>query len=114
MRWTLMIAAMLVVHSLAHVAFNQWRGRAIVAKAGLPQLPSRAWITYAHIDGHDLLFEEVALGFTAPSAQMDEWMKGVDDWDAGRSESGGSILSHSIRRWDVTSGVDFSATISYK
>ena len=113
-RWIALIVLVLVVHTLSHVALNQWRGRSIAKKAGLPQLPSRAWVTYAHTEDHNLLFEEVSMGFTAPRAQMDEWLKGVDDWKPNESASEANVLNHSIRRWGVTSGVDFSATLNYK
>ena len=106
-----MAAVLFVLQWPYRAVLNQWRGHLIVAKAGLPELPEGAWITYANIKRHDLLFEEVALGFSAPSRETDEWIATVE----GRGfDADISVLGHSVRRWSSESGADFSASLSYK
>ena len=113
-RWVCLIVALLILYTTSHTAVNQWRARSIVRKSGLPSLPSHACIIYTRIYGHNLLFEEVAMGFTAPKEEMDEWIKTTNEWGKERGGSGANVLNYSLRRWDVISGVDFSASLSYK
>ena len=54
------------------------------------------------------------MGFTAPKEEMDEWIKTTNEWGKERGGSGANVLNYSLRRWDVISGVDFSASLSYK
>jgi len=113
-RWVCVIAALLVLYGSSLSAVNQWCARRIVQKAGLPSLPPNACIVYSHIYGHNLLFEEVALGFTAPKDQMEEWIKATNDWGQSDRHSAAGVLNYSVRKWDVIYGVDFSASLSYK
>jgi hypothetical protein len=113
-RWISAIIVILVIHSLAHTAANQIRGRSIAKAAGLPPLPSGVWITHANIYSHNMVFEEVTMGFKAPRQQMEEWMSKVQSMDKSSTASEASVLDSSLREWDTTSGVDFSASLSYK
>lgn len=113
-RWTVLLAAILTLHSLAHFVATKRRAAAIVKAVELPPLPPEATITYAHSHTHNLFFDEVAFGFSAPQSEMDEWLEKLKFWKVQRSGSGVSILNYTIREWDVVPGVDFSASLSSK
>jgi hypothetical protein len=113
-RWTVLVAAIFTLHSLAHVVGTKRRASAIIKAIELPPLPPEATLTYAHTHQHNLFFDEVSFGFSAPQSQMDEWLEKLESWKVQRSGSGVSILNYAIREWDVVPGVDFSASLSSK
>lgn len=54
------------------------------------------------------------MGFRAPKPQMNEWLRAMRVWKERVYVSEAGVLNYSIREWDVISGVDFSASLSYK
>jgi hypothetical protein len=104
--------APLVIGWAAWQGVVQWRGHSIVEEAGLPPLPSRAWITHVHTEG--FLLEKVTMGFTAPAAQMDEWKKAVADWNPETAKGRGQVLEHTLTYSPGAPSVVFTATLSGK
>lgn len=102
----------LVISWASWTGFGQWQGRQIVADAGLPPLPSLAWITHASSNG--FLLEQVTLEFTAPSAQMNEWLKAAADWKPETAHGRSSVPHHTLTYSQANSCVDFTATLSFK